>query len=94
MSKKDFKQGMDALLGESNKVEEKPEVVKEISEVKKEKDVLTTLLVKPTALNKMRFIAYWERKKIKQVVMESFNEYIAKYESTHGVIKTPPNQDE
>lgn len=94
MSKKDFKQGMDALLGESNKVEEKPEVVKEIREERKEKDVLTTLLVKPTALNKMRFIAYWERKKIKNVVMEAFNAYIDKYESKHGVIKTPPNQDE
>lgn len=97
MAKKNFKQGIDVLLGDSTQDVDSNQSTKAIagSGLEKEikgKDTLTTLLVDPELMQKIKWIAYWERVKIKNVVNASFKAYITQYESTYGEIKMERNQ--
>ncbi len=85
MSKKNFKIGFDALLGEKENSAEEPSV----SSNKEIKKVSTTVMTDITTIEKIRFIAFWQRRNIKDVMSTAFNEYINKYESIHGEIKIP-----
>ncbi len=86
MGKKNFTKSFDAvLLGE----QEKGEKEQSISPNKGTKQVSTSVTIDIDTLEKIRFIAYWERTNIKDVMAKSFNEYITRYEATHGEIKIP-----
>lgn len=49
--------------------------------------VRATFIVEEEQLDKVKALAYWERKQIKDVVGEALEEYIRKYEKVHGAIK-------
>jgi hypothetical protein len=85
MSKKNFKTGFDALLGEKENASKE----RSISSNREAKKVSTTVMTDIITIEKIRFIAYWQRKNIKDVMSVAFNEYINRYESTHGEIKIP-----
>lgn len=98
MSKKDFKGGLSSLLGE----EEKPkvgrpqssqrEITKSSQEGTKENETRATFIVNELLLDKLKAIAYWERKLIKEVVNTALEEAILKYEAKNGEIKTLPRR--
>jgi hypothetical protein len=90
MSKKDFKGGIDGLLGGKNSVQSaeskgRPAITK---------TVITTLLTNAETLQKIRGIAYWDRVSIKEVLNDALNQYIDKYESTKGVVKLVSSKEE
>lgn len=98
MSKKDFKGGLDSLLGESPTVGRgRPkgataparEVTKTSQEGTKGSETRATFIVNEDQLEKLKAIAYWDRLMIKDVVAKAFEEYIARYEKKTGEIKTP-----
>ncbi len=86
MGKKDFKPGINGLLGESVEKADIGEPAKRV----KEKYVITTILASPKTMQKIKGIAYWDRVNMKDVMNAAFNDYISKYESTRGEIKLPP----
>lgn len=81
MRKKNFKTSFDSLLEghplESNK--RTPE----------EKEVRATFIVKETYLEKLKAVAYWERKKIKNILESALDDYLSRYEKEKGVIQLP-----
>jgi hypothetical protein len=80
MSKKDFKTGFDALLGEKKNTPN--------SDLKEEVNiVVTTIKTDVETLQKLRGIAYWERIKLKEVINAAFKDYINNYEATKGYIQ-------
>lgn len=78
MTKKNFKAPFDSLLGE---------------ELPKEKNIVeetrATFIVKKFNIERLKAIAYWERKAIKDVLDEALNNYIQNYEETKGPIQLP-----
>lgn len=85
MSKKKF--GFDSLLGES-KVErekdlnKKPE--KKGKEPQRSDEVRATFIVKRRNLEKLKAMAYWERKLIKEELNEAIEDRIRSYERKKG----------
>jgi len=79
MAKKNFKSGFDSLLGSSGEKEDKNKesVVGE---------VVASFMVQKDHLEKIKFIAYWERMKIKDVIQSSMKLFIAEYEKSNGPI--------
>lgn len=49
-----------------------------------------TFIVKEEHLTKLKQIAYWNRKQLKQVVAEALLEAITKYEKKNGTLKKIP----
>ncbi len=98
MSKKDFKGGLDSLLGEtssSDKLTEKPKNpvrgdTKTSKEGTKDNETRATFIVNEEHLDKLKSIAYWDRILIKDVVAAAFEEYLNKYEKKNGAIKAAP----
>ncbi|NLC66929.1 MAG: hypothetical protein GX752_08390 [Clostridium sp.] len=98
MSKKDFLGGLSSLIRD----EDKPKVGrpktstrkinKSSQEGTKENETRATFVMKEDTVDKIKAIAYWERKMIKEVVEESFYEFIEKYEQENGKIKPIPNK--
>lgn len=84
MNKKNFTAPFDTLLGE------KPKSNKKLEEKKK---VVTSMITTEEILEKIRGIAYWDRKNIKDVLNLALKEYIKSYEATKGVIKAVPNKN-
>jgi hypothetical protein len=74
MGKKEFKSGLDILLQGTNSEnhETKPEVKQEISF---DKEIRATFILTEDHVFKLKAIAYWQRKQIKQVLQESLNLY-------------------
>lgn len=98
MSKKDFKGGLDSLLGETPTVgrgrpkgETSPakEVTKTSQEGTKPKETRATFIVNEDQLEKIKAIAYWDRLMVKDVVAKAFEEFLTRYEKKSGEIKTP-----
>ena len=93
MAKKDFKTGLDALIGggEDKKQPTAPRKEREASkpshEENKENDTRATFIMDKELLEKVKDIAYWERALIKEVVEEAFREYAEKYEKKNGSIE-------
>jgi len=102
MSKKTFKGGLDSLLGETSKKESQPkkkpgrpktstrEITKSSQEGTKENETRATFIVKEDLLEKLKAIAYWDRKLIKDVVNTALEETVTKYEKKNGKIKPTP----
>ena len=99
MSKKDFTGGLNSLLGDQP---EKPKrgrpktstrvVTKSSQEGTKEKETRATFIVNEELLDKLKAIAYWDRKLIKEVVDTALQEAVAKYEKKNGDIKPIPKK--
>jgi hypothetical protein len=56
----------------------------------KEGETRATFIVQEAALEKIKAVAYWDRKNIKDVVQAIFEDYITAYEAKNGEIKAIP----
>ena len=87
MAKKNFSSGIDSLFQSSGK-----ETIKEKTENREGKTTSysrTTLIVNNDTYDKIKAVAYWERKSIKDLIEEAFNFVILKYspEQLNNIIK-------
>ena len=99
MSKKNFTGGLNSLLGDQP---EKPkrgrpatqtkEITKSSQEGTKEKETRATFIVNEELLDKLKAIAYWDRKLIKEVVDTALLDIVDKYEEKNGNIKPIPKK--
>jgi len=98
MSKKNFTGGLNSLLGENEKPKRgRPKtstrvVTKSSQEGTKEKETRATFIVNEGLLDKLKSIAYWDRKLIKQVVDTALQEAVTKYEKKNGAVKPIPKK--
>jgi len=99
MSKKNFKGGLDSLLGaqtDQTKVgrpkTQFKKVTKSSQEGTKEKETRATFIVNEDLLEKLKAIAYWDRKLIKEVVDVALQSAVTKYEKKNGDIKPIPKK--
>ena len=99
MSKKNFTGGLNSLLGDQPEkpkrgrpVTQTKEITKSSQEGTKEKETRATFIVNEDLLDKLKAIAYWERKLIKEVVDIALQEAVAKYEKKSGDIKPIPKK--
>jgi hypothetical protein len=98
MSKKNFTGGLNSLLGDNEKPKRgRPktstrEVTKSSQEGTKEKETRATFIVNEELLEKLKAIAYWDRKLIKEVVDTALQDRIDKYEKKNGDIKPIPKK--
>lgn len=98
MSKKDFKGGLGSLLGETDKAKVgRPKtstrvVTKSSQEGTKVNETRATFIINEELLDKIKAIAHWDRKLIKEVINSSLQETIEKYESSNGNIKPIPKK--
>lgn len=105
MSKKNFKSGLDSLLGseESKPIEKKStrgrprtnfkKIVKSSQEGTKEGETRATFIIEEISLDKLKAIAYWDRKKIKQVTNEAIALYIKTWEKKNKKEVPPIPED-
>jgi hypothetical protein len=102
MAKKSFSGGLNSLLGDTKSVEQAPAVAepkapkKEITKTSqigtKEKETRATFIVNEDLLEKMKSLAYWDRVLIKDIINQSLEEHIARYEKKNGEIKAMPKK--
>lgn len=99
MSKKDFKGGLNSLLGEAKEVKKvgRPktstrEITKSSQEGTKENETRATFIVKEDILDKLKAVSYWERSLIKDVVNTALGSYLETYEKKNGDIKPVPKK--
>ena len=102
MSKKNFTGGLNSLLGENPKGIEKAkkgrpktqfkEITKSSQEGTKEKETRATFIVNEDLLEKLKALAYWDRKLIKEVVAGALQDAIEKHEKKNGDIKPIPKK--
>jgi hypothetical protein len=99
MSKKNFKGGLNSLLGDQPKKAtvgrpktQFKEITKSSQEGTKENETRATFIVNEELLDKLKAIAYWERKLIKEIVDTALQETVAKYEKKSGAIKPIPKK--
>jgi hypothetical protein len=99
MSKKNFTGGLSSLLGDQvektkrgRPVTQTKEITKSSQEGTKEKETRATFIVNEELLDKLKAIAYWDRKLIKEVVDTALQEAVVKYEKKNGDIKPIPKK--
>lgn len=99
MSKKNFTGGLSSLLGdapEPNQEATHQETPKSSRGPKpnpaKQDDIRATYILNRDLVEKVKAIAYWDRKDIKEVANEVFTDYISKYEKKNGEIKPIPTK--
>ncbi|MFV0180295.1 hypothetical protein OBK28_12080 [Empedobacter falsenii] len=99
---KDFKGGLDSILGEGsldkpNAGRGRPKtsikvITKSTQEGTKEGESRATFIVNDGVLEKLKAIAYWDRVLIKEVVNSALVSAIEKYEKKNGEIKPIPKK--
>jgi hypothetical protein len=102
MSKKNFTGGLSSLLGDQP---EKPqrakrgrpqtvfkEITKSSQEGTKENETRATFIVGEELLEKLKAIAYWDRKLIKEVINSALQEAVDRYEKKNGDINPIPKK--
>jgi hypothetical protein len=102
MSKKNFTGGLSSLLGENNKEDKTTKVgrpktqfkkiTKSSQEGTKENETRATFIVNEELLDKLKALAYWDRKLIKEVVNTALQDAIDKHEKKSGEIKPIPKK--
>ena len=99
MSKKNFTGGLNSLLGDQPEkpkrgrpVTQTKEITKSSQEGTKEKETRATFIVNEDLLDKLKAIAYWDRKLIKEVVDTALQDAVDKYEKKNGDIKPIPKK--
>ena len=86
MAKKDFTGGLGSLLGDSKETKPKrgrprtqtKKVLNSSQEGTKENETRATFILNETLLDKIKAIAWWDRKSYKEVIKEALEEYVAK----------------
>jgi len=99
MSKKNFKGGLNSLLGDQPEkakrgrpVTQTKEITKSSQEGTKENETRATFIMNEELLEKLKAIAYWDRVLIKEVINTALQETIVKYEKKNGAIKPIPKK--
>ena len=99
MSKKNFTGGLNSLLGEQpdkpkrgRPVTQTKEITKSSQEGTKENETRATFIVNEELLDKLKAIAYWERKLIKEVINSALQEAVDRYEKKNGDINPIPKK--
>jgi len=97
MSKKNFTGGLNSLLGDQPEkpkkgrpVTQTKEITKSSQEGTKENETRATFIVNEELLEKLKAVAYWERRMIKEVIASALEETVAKYEKKNGPVKLIP----
>lgn len=99
MTKKNFTGGLSSLLGDQA---ERPKrgrpktssrvITKTSQEGTKENETRATFILNEELLDKLKAIAYWDRKLIKDVVGEALQDYVDRYEKKNGAVKPTPKK--
>ena len=100
MSKKDFKGGLNSLMGDQPETPAKrgrpvtqfKEITKSSQEGTKENETRATFILNEVLLDKLKAMAYWDRVLIKDVFNSALIDAIAKYEEKNGTIKPIPKK--
>jgi hypothetical protein len=99
MSKKNFTGGLNSLLGDQPKKPKRGrsatstrEITKSSQEGTKENETRATFIVNEELLEKLKAIAYWERRLLKDIISTTLEEIIAKYEKKNGPVKLIPKK--
>ena len=99
MSKKNFTGGLNSLLGDQPEkpkigrpVTQTKEITKSSQEGTKENETRATFIVNEELLEKLKAVAYWERRMIKEVIASALEEVVAKYEEKNGPVKLIPKK--
>ena len=99
MSKKNFTGGLSSLLGDQPEkpkkgrpVTQTKEITKSSQEGTKENETRATFIINEELLDKLKAIAYWDRKLIKEVVDTALQDIVVKYEKKNGAIKPIPKK--
>lgn len=99
MSKKSFTGGLNSLMGDQKEKAKRgrpqkvfKEITKSSQEGTKENETRATFIVGEELLDKLKAVAYWERKLIKEVINKALQEAVDKYENENGVIKPIPTK--
>lgn len=83
MSKKSFKTSFDDLLIQGRNQSTN------IAKDHKYQETKSTFVVRCDHLDKIKAIAYLERKMIKDILADSLESYIKNYETTNGAVQLP-----
>jgi hypothetical protein len=99
MSKKNFAGGLNSLLGDQparpkrgRPVTQTKVITKSSQEGTKENETRATFIVNEELLDKLKAMAFWERKLIKDVVNTALAEAVASYEKKNGQLKPIPKK--
>ena len=99
MSKKNFTGGLNSLLGDQPEkpkkgrpVTQTKEITKSSQEGTKENETRATFIVNEELLEKLKAVAYWERRMIKEVIASALEETVAKYEKKNGPVELIPKK--
>jgi len=99
MSKKNFTGGLNSLLGDlpekpkkGRPVTQTKEITKSSQEGTKENETRATFIVNEELLEKLKAVAYWERRMIKEVIASAMEETVDKYEKKNGPVKLIPKK--
>ena len=99
MSRKNFSGGLNSLLGELDKkpkrgrpITQTKEVHKSSQQGTKENETRATFIVNEELLDKVKAMAYWERKQIKEIINQALLDAVAKYEREKGSIEKTPKK--
>jgi len=99
MSKKNFTGGLNSLLGDlpekpkkGRPVTQTKEITKSSQEGTKENETRATFIVNEELLEKLKAVAYWERRMIKEVIASALEETVDKYEEKNGPVKLIPKK--
>ena len=68
------------------------EITKSSQEGTKENETRATFIVNEELLEKLKAVAYWERRMIKEVIASALEETVAKYEKKNGPVKLIPKK--
>ena len=82
MAKKSFKSGTDEILGV-----QAPHQSIQTKEKEDKTEARTTIVTKSHQINKLKAIAFWDRKSLKEVFEEAISMYLDNYEKQNGEIK-------
>ena len=99
MSKKNFTGGLNSLLGDQTETVKRgrpqtvfKEITKSSQEGTKENETRATFIVNEELLDKLKAIAYWERKLIKEVINSALQEAVDRHEKKNGDINPIPKK--
>ena len=99
MSKKNFTGGLNSLLGDppekpkkGRPITQTKEITKSSQEGTKENETRATFIVNEELLEKLKAVAYWERRMIKEVIASALEETVDKYEKKNGPVKLIPKK--
>lgn len=97
--KKDFKGGLQSLLGEVEPAPKKGRprtqtktIERSSQEGTKPNETRATFIVNEETLDKLKGIAYWDRLLIKEVVNQALDRAVKDYEKKNGTVKPIPTK--